>query len=216
MVHENEYTTARGRMVQEQLAARGITDARVLEAMRRVLRHRFVPIEHIAQAYEDHPLPIGHDQTISQPYMVALLAQMLKLTGSERVLDVGTGSGYQAAVLSLLCQEVISIERHAELAAAARVTLQKEGYANVRVLHGDGTQGVAEYAPFDRIVIAAASVRIPEPLIAQIAPGGRLVMPVGESDIQTLTVITRDEAGNVFTHEHGGCVFVPLVAGKPL
>lgn len=216
MDRESDYAEARERMVQTQLAVRGITDARVLNAMRRVLRHHFVPEEQAAQAYADHPLPIGYNQTISQPYMVALLAQMLKLTGSERVLDVGTGSGYQAAVLSLLCREVISIERNVELAHQARATLEREGFLNVRVLHGDGTQGAREDAPFDRIVVAAAAMRVPGPLITQIAPEGRLVMPIGETDLQTLTVITKDAKGGIFTHEHGGCLFVPLIPGEPL
>ncbi|HZO88980.1 MAG TPA: protein-L-isoaspartate(D-aspartate) O-methyltransferase [Chthonomonadaceae bacterium] len=211
---ERAFAAARERMVREHLQARDIFDLRVLEVMRRVPRHRFVPPEAAAEAYEDRPLPIGQEQTISQPLMVALMAQMLKLTGCERVLDVGTGSGYGAAVLAELTREVITVERHAALGEQARVRLAELGYTNVTVRIGDGSEGYAAAAPYDRIHVAAASPRVPEALIAQLAPEGRLIIPVGEPGLQTLTVITKDSAGRAFTHEHGGCAFVPLIGAQ--
>jgi protein-L-isoaspartate(D-aspartate) O-methyltransferase len=197
--------------IDEQLIARGITDPRVLDAMRRVPRDAFVPPESHPAAYADRALPIGSGQTISQPYMVAVMTEALRLTGSERVLDVGTGSGYQAAVLSVLARDVITIERRPELAESARARLAALGYANVTVLAGDGTLGHLERAPFDAIVVGAGAPRIPEALKAQLsASGGRLVIPVGPPEHQTLHVITRD--GNAFTDAPGlACVFVPLI-----
>jgi protein-L-isoaspartate(D-aspartate) O-methyltransferase len=179
--------------------------------MARVPRHRFVPRQLADRAYEDCPLPIGLEQTISQPLMVALMAQMLRLTGVERVLDVGTGSGYQAAVLAKLAGVVISIERHSELAERARGALNQCGYDGVTVIVGDGAMGYPECAPYDRILVAAAANHIPRKLIDQLTPNGRLVMPVGPPDLQTLTVITTDDRGQAYTHEHGACVFVRLV-----
>jgi protein-L-isoaspartate(D-aspartate) O-methyltransferase len=213
-MNEQEFADARERMVQEQLIPHQVVDPRVLEAMRRVPRHLFVPADLAEQAYENYPLPIGLDQTISQPLMVAMMAQMLRLTGAERVLDVGTGSGYQAAVLAELAAEVISIERHAPLADQAQTALAQCRCANVTVVIGDGTLGFKERAPYERILVGAAANAIPQSLIDQLTPNGRLVMPVGPPELQTLTVITTDERGHAFTHEHGGCVFVPLIHGK--
>src|SRR5690349_4873447 len=183
--------------IDEQLVARGVTDARVLDAMRRVPRDAFVPAASHPAAYADRALPIGSGQTISQPYMVAVMTEALQLAGSERVLDVGTGSGYQAAVLSLLAREVITIERRPELADSARATLAALRYINVTVIAGDGTLGIPEHAPFDAIVVGAGAPRVPVALKAQLSPdGGRLVIPVGPPEHQMLHVVTRD--GNTF------------------
>ena len=197
--------------IDEQLVARGVADARVLDAMRRVPRDAFVPPESHPAAYADRALPIGSGQTISQPYMVAVMTEALRLTGSERVLDVGTGSGYQAAVLSLLAREVITIERRPELADSARTTLATLGYTNVTVITGDGTLGSPEHAPFDGIVVGAGAPRVPAALKAQLSTsGGRLVIPVGPPEHQALHVVTRD--GTEFVDILGiGCVFVPLI-----
>jgi protein-L-isoaspartate(D-aspartate) O-methyltransferase len=197
--------------LDEQLVARGVTDARVLDAMRRVPREAFVPRASHPEAYADRALPIGSGQTISQPYMVAVMTEALRLAGDERVLDVGTGSGYQAAVLSVLAREVITIERRPELAESARTTLAALGYTNVTVIAGDGTLGSPEHAPFDAIVVGAGAPRIPEALKSQLSTSsGRLVIPVGPPDHQTLHIVTRD--GNAFTDTQGlACVFVPLI-----
>ncbi len=173
-------------MVREQLIARDITDPRVLAAMRDVPRHRFVDEEWWPQAYRDGPLPIGHDQTISQPYIVALMTQLLELKGDETVLEIGTGSGYQAAVLARLARQVFSIERLADLAKSASQRLADLGVENVEVLVGDGSQGLPDQAPFDAILVAAAAPSAPPPLTAQLAPGGRLVLPIGTRDGQEL------------------------------
>jgi protein-L-isoaspartate(D-aspartate) O-methyltransferase len=197
--------------IDEQLVARGITDARVLEAMRRVPRAAFVPEEAQAQAYVDRALPIGSGQTISQPYMVAVMTETLRLTGSERVLEVGTGSGYQAAVLGELASKVITIERVPELAEAAQARLVALGYTNIEVVVGDGTLGSPSHAPFDGILVAAGAPRAPDALKQQLSPGGGcLVIPIGPAEQQWLTVITRD--GDRFSESTGiGCVFVPLL-----
>jgi protein-L-isoaspartate(D-aspartate) O-methyltransferase len=207
--HLTEYEKLRARMVRDQIRSRGILDACVLEAMRQVPRHRFVP-EHLApQAYQDRPLSIGHGQTISQPYVVALMTSALNLSGSEKVLEIGTGSGYQAAILSVLAREVISIECVKELATAARQTLTDLGYHNVRVVLGDGSQGLPSEAPFDAIMFTAAAPEIPRPLRDQLADGGRLVGPVGSRYDQILVRLCRQE-------EHwerellGPVLFVPL------
>lgn len=197
-------------MVEEQLVRRGISDARVLDALRKVERHKFVPVDIIDSAYEDYPLPIGEGQTISQPYMVALMTQCLGLKGGERVLEIGTGSGYQAAVLSVIATEVYSLERIASLADRAQTLLKNLGYDNVRVGVGDGTLGWKEYAPFDGIIVTAAAPKIPEAYIEQLDEGGRLVIPVGSSLGQILTVVEK-KSGGVTASEMCGCVFVPLL-----
>ncbi len=204
------YTEARERMVREQIEARGVHDARVCAAMREVPRHVFAGTTDPVIAYDDRPLPIGSGQTISQPYMVALMTEALQLRDGARVLEVGTGSGYQAAVLSRLADRVISIERHPALAAQAVEHLELLGYGNVRVIVGDGTRGWVEDAPYDGILVAAGAPAVPEALRAQLADGGRLVIPVGNEYLQHLTIVTRH--GDSF-HEavSTSCSFVPLV-----
>ncbi len=181
---------ARERMVTDQIAARGIDDPRTLAALRKVPRHLFVPAASRAEAYADHPLPIGHGQTISQPYIVAFMTEAIGLKGGESVLEVGTGSGYQAAVLAELASQVYSIEIVAPLAAEARERLTRLGYGLVQVRAGDGYAGWPEDAPFDAILVTAAAPRIPEPLKQQLKEGGRLVIPVGD-ELQELVVVTR-------------------------
>ena len=173
------FIAERRRMVEEQLRAREIHDARVLDAMLDIPRHFFVPAGAAAQAYSDQPLPIGEDQTISQPYMVAVMSEALELTGSERVLEIGTGSGYQTAVLARLAREVFSVEVNATLAALARQRLAQMGFSNVVIVTGDGSEGLAAHAPYDAIVVTAAAPAIPPPLVEQLAEGGRLVIPIG-------------------------------------
>lgn len=187
-----DYTALRERMVAEQLEARDIVDPRVLEAMRKVPRHLFVPPELQHLAYHDGPLPIGHDQTISQPYIVALMTQSLQLKGDETVLEVGTGSGYQTAVLCELCKQVYSLERDRFLASRAATRLTDLGYTNVEVYVGDGSQGLADMAPFDAILVSAAAPSIPGPLRTQLAEGGRLVLPVGDRTSQMLVRVRRE------------------------
>lgn len=204
------YEKARKRMVQEQLLRRGIKDPRVLEAMARVPRHLFVPEELRGRAYEDGPLPIGEHQTISQPYMVALMVEALELKGDERVLEVGTGSGYAAAVLSELCAEVFSTERLESLAARARSVLASLGCGNVQVFTGDGTLGLEAHAPYDAVVISAAAPGIPRPLLEQLKPGGCLVLPMGEIEIQTLVRIRKTSEG-LKEDYLGDCHFVKLI-----
>ncbi len=186
----------RERMLAEQLVPRGITAERVLAALRAVPRHRFVPAELQAAAYDDRPLPIGHGQTISQPYIVAFMTQVLELEGHERVLEIGSGSGYQSAILAELAREVWSIEILSPLAERAAGVLAALGYSNVHVRQGDGYLGWPEHAPFDAILVAAAPDHVPEPLLAQLAPGGRLILPVGGAE-QELVRIRRTPAGLV-------------------
>jgi protein-L-isoaspartate(D-aspartate) O-methyltransferase len=203
------FEQARERMVSEQIEARGVRDARVLAAMRRVPRHEFVPLQQRAYAYEDRPLPIGHGQTISQPYIVAVMSEALELDGSEKVLEIGTGSGYQAAVLAELAAEVYTIEIVAPLASRAASDLKRLGFEKLHVRAGDGYRGWPEAAPFDAIIVTAAPDHIPQPLVDQLAVGGRLVIPVGRM-FQELVLITRDEQG--VRHEDLLAVrFVPMV-----
>jgi protein-L-isoaspartate(D-aspartate) O-methyltransferase len=197
-------------MVARQLRARDISDERVLEAMERVPRELFVPDDERRRAYADAALPIGHGQTISQPYMVARIAEALTVRPAERVLDVGTGSGYQAAVLAELGAEVVTIERIAELAESARASLAAAGYPQVDVRVGDGTLGVPELAPFDAIAVAAAAPAFPQTLYEQLRPRGRLVVPVGGERVQRLEVIVRSPEGPAVVHSVP-CRFVPLV-----
>jgi protein-L-isoaspartate(D-aspartate) O-methyltransferase len=200
-------------MVRAQLAERGICDARVLDAMSRVPRHEFVPATLRQESYEDHPLPIGEGQTISQPYIVAAMLEHLALQDTDRVLEVGTGSGYVTALLSLLCAEVYSVERHAQLAALAKNTLHRLGYRNVKIRVGDGGQGWPEYAPFDAILVSAATPEMPPALFAQLREDGRMVVPVGPPSSQELQLI-RKIRGQPEVEVLEGCRFVPLVEGN--
>ena len=197
-------------MVERQILGRGVLDRRVLDAMRRVPRHLFVPDDYRAAAYEDRPLPIGDGQTISQPYMVAAMTAALDPATTARILEVGTGSGYQAAVLAELATEVITIERHARLADRARAILANLRLTNVRVVVGDGSLGYPDAQPYDGIIVTAAAPQVPQALRDQLAPGGRLVIPVGRSGYQQLTVETRLASG-FSTEVRDGCVFVPLI-----
>jgi protein-L-isoaspartate(D-aspartate) O-methyltransferase len=202
-------------MVSEQLLDRGISDARVLAAMNRVPRERFMPADERSQAYTDRALPIACGQTISQPYIVALMTEALELTGSERVLEIGAGSGYQAAILGELAQSVLTIERHPALARHAAKMLESLGYQNVRAVEGDGTRGWPEEAPFDRIIITAATNRVPPALWEQLAEGGLLVVPLGDFDSQMLQAI-RKTADKAVARDLCPCRFVPLVPNQPL
>jgi protein-L-isoaspartate(D-aspartate) O-methyltransferase len=203
------YASQRERMVDDQILDRGISDSRVLNAMRTVPRHRFVPPRDRHLAYTDGPLLIGHNQTISQPYIVALMTELLELKGDERVLEVGTGSGYQAAILGLLAREIHTIERHEELGAHARVVLEELGLMNVHVHIGDGSAGLPEYAPYQAILVTAAAPGVPQPLLDQLAEQGRLVLPVGSLGEQVLERWVR--RGDQFTHRVITAVaFVPL------
>ena len=204
---------ARAEMVERQLRRRGIADERVLDAMDRVPREVFVPVSLAEHAYDDGALPIGHHQTISQPFVVATICSLLSLRGTERVLDVGTGSGYQAAVLAELAAEVVTIERIPELAAEARARLQEAGYANVDVRVGDGSLGVPERAPFDAIAVAAAAPRVPSALYDQLAEGGRLVLPRGTRWGQDLVLVVRTHEGPA-ERSSIPCRFVPLVGDE--
>jgi len=209
-IGEQRYGRERERMVAEQLVKRGISDPAVLEAMRNVPRHLFVDEALRDRAYGDHPLPIGDGQTISQPFMVARMTELLQLTGREKVLEIGTGSGYQAAVLSRLAARVCTIERIPRLAARARQVLESIGASNVWVRAADGTMGWVDEAPFDRIVVAAGGPRVPPPLVDQLADGGRLVMPVGPEDAQRLKIVDK-RGGQTQESEDSGCVFVKLI-----
>jgi protein-L-isoaspartate(D-aspartate) O-methyltransferase len=199
----------RARMVETQIVARGVRDPRVLEAMRDVPRHLFVDASQRAEAYEDHPLPIAGHQTISQPYIVALMTELLDLQPGETVLEIGTGSGYQSAVLARLARQVYSIEIVPELAHEAGERLQRLGYTNVTVREGDGYRGWPEHAPFDGIIVTAAPERIPEPLLDQLAPNGRMVIPVG-GFFQELKVFHKDANGKVTEKDVLPVRFVPM------
>lgn len=207
----HSFNIARRRMVDEQLIARGIKDQRVIEAMTKVPRHLFVPEALAAQAYSDFPLPIGERQTISQPYMVALMSEALQLKGDEKVLEVGTGSGYQAAVLALLTRQVFSLERIPALARQARRTLDACGFARVNVRLTDGTFGWEEEAPFDGIMVTAGAPSVPQPFLKQLGIGGRLIIPVGDRTTQMLIRVTRVGEAQFREERLLGCRFVPLV-----
>jgi protein-L-isoaspartate(D-aspartate) O-methyltransferase len=200
-------------MVSEQLRGRGIRDERLLAAMGKVPRERFIAPEYAREAYADSPLPIGEGQTVSQPYMVAAMVEALEVHSSDRVLEVGTGTGYEAAVLADLAAEVWTIERHAQLADQARQILLQLGYENVHVICGDGSLGLPEQAPFDKIVVAAGAPQAPPSLLAQLAEGGVLVVPVGNRVDQQLQVM-RKIAGEIITTWHVLCCFVSLVGAE--
>lgn len=198
-------------MVDAQLRSRGITDPRVLDAMSRVPRHEFAPERYRDQAYEDHPLPIAEGQTISQPYIVAIMLEAVSLAPSDRVLEVGTGSGYVTALLAELAAEVISIERHQGLADSARLLLQRLAYRNVRVITADGSRGFADCAPYDAIIVSAAASQLPHELVEQLTEGGRLIIPVGRDDAQQLQLIQK-HGGQPRTTLRELCRFVPLIS----
>ena len=206
---DSRYARERERMVEE-IAARGVTDPRVLAALRRVPRHRFVQEALRDRAYGDHPLPIGEEQTISQPYIVGLMSSLLELTGQEKVLEIGTGSGYQTAVLAELARRVCSIERLPRLAERARATLEGLGYDNVWVRVGNGTLGWPDQGPFDRIIVTAGGPAVPPPHVQQLADGGRMALPVGSADNQVLTIV-ENVGGEIRQRTHGECKFVKLV-----
>jgi len=201
-------------MVDEQIRDRGIRDERVLAAMASLPRHLFLPAPVRAQAYEDHAVPIGFGVTMSQPYVVAWMTDALTLDGDERVLEIGTGSGYQAAVLARLAREVFTVERVPVLARRATFALQVLGLDNVHVSVGDGSIGLPAHAPYDAIMVTAAAPSVPMELVEQLANGGRLVVPVGAGAIQSLRVIRRDDEGKLSITDRGGVVFVPLVGER--
>lgn len=205
------FLASRQAMIANHIAGRGIRDPRVLEAMGKIPRHAFLRASQQAQAYADHPLPIDEGQTISQPYVVALMTELLQLKPSDRVLEIGTGSGYQAAVLAEIVGEVYSIEIRAPLAEQAAGRLSAMGYDRLKVKHGDGYFGWEEFAPFDAIIITAATNHIPPPLIAQLREGGRLILPLGSTTFhQTLTLITKEAGGELAVEQKGEVVFVPM------
>lgn len=198
-------------MVEEQILRRGITDERVIEAMLKVPRELFVEEALQQKAYGDHPLPIGCGQTISQPFMIALMTQCLKLSGSEKILEIGTGSGYQAAILAELAQKIYTIERIKTLyEKAQKILLENLRYKNIVTLLGDGTLGMKSFAPFDRIIVTACAPDIPQPLIDQLVDTGILVIPKGDKYFQSLVIVTKKN-GELSIQDAGGCVFVPLV-----
>ena len=204
------YSEFRRRMVEEQLRDRGIHDQRVLQAMMRIPRHEFVPEEYKSQAYEDHPIPIGASQTISQPFIVAASLQALNLQGTESVLEVGTGSGYQTALLALLARAVCSIERHSALAESAKMALNKLNVINAKIMVGDGSRGAPEYSPYQAILVSAAAPSIPKALFDQLAESGRMVIPVGPKHSQELQLV-RKVSGEAVIEVIEGCRFVPLI-----
>ena len=210
MLEKKEYAVQREEMIEKQLRRRGIHDAAVLAAMMAVPRHEFVSEDVRAHAYDDLPLPIGGGQTISQPYIVAAMTAVLHLQPGDRVLEIGTGCGYHAAVLSRLAKEVFTIERRPELASSASATLARLGYSNAHVHCGDGTLGLPQLAPFDAILVAAAAPAVPKPLLAQLAEGGRIILPVGDAEHQELQLV--EKRGDTFpTKMLEGCRFVPLL-----
>jgi protein-L-isoaspartate(D-aspartate) O-methyltransferase len=210
---DEQFGIPRRQMVASQLRGRGISDLRVLDAMARVPRHEFVAKSFWDQAYEDHPLPIGCGQTISQPYIVAIMLEALKLTPEDKVLEVGTGSGYVTALLAELTAKVISIERHATLANGAEYILTNLGYSNVKIVVGDGSAGFADGAPYDAILVSAAAPYLPPALLAQLGEGGRMIIPVGPADGQQLQLILMENGQPRITFLDP-CRFVPLISGE--
>jgi protein-L-isoaspartate(D-aspartate) O-methyltransferase len=210
----DRFSIERQQMVEVQLRQRGIADVRVLAAMEKVPRHEFVTEEYRSQAYEDHPIPIGENQTISQPYIVAFMMEVLRLESFHKVLEIGTGSGYLTALLAELCGHVYSIERHQTLAESAEATLGRLGYSNVTVIVGDGSLGAPQFAPFDGIIVSAAAPQAPPSLIQQLAEGGRMIVPVGPSVSQELQLVEKLQEGRERVTQLEGCRFVPLVGGQ--
>ena len=207
-----DFADLRERMVQRQIAARGIHDPAILDAFRAVPREAFVSPDYARDAYDDHPLPIEAGQTISQPYIVALMIAAAGIGRGDKVLEVGSGSGYAAAVMSRIAGEVVGIERQRDLVEVARERLQRFGYHNVRIVEGDGTRGCPEEAPFEAILAAASGSHVPQPLLDQLAPGGRLVMPVGGAhDVQNLVKVTKRADGRLQQSDLGAVRFVPLI-----
>ncbi|MCX5711866.1 MAG: protein-L-isoaspartate(D-aspartate) O-methyltransferase [Candidatus Omnitrophica bacterium] len=207
-----DFAELRKRMVDEQISVRGVKDKMVLSAFNKVERHKFVPEAYLNLSYADIPLSIGEGQTISQPYMAALMTELLGLTGKEKVLEIGTGSGYQAAILAELSKEVYSIERFEQIKNKAEKLLAQLGYKNTKIITADGTLGWPdEQLKFDRIIVTAASPDIPAPLLKQLKEGGKMVLPLGDSLGQMLILVEKDKAGRANTKNICGCVFVPLV-----
>ncbi len=207
----NAYDSKRQYMVETQIVARGIKDKMVIDALRKIPRHLFLDEALWPQAYEDHAMPIGEKQTISQPYIVALMTEALQLTDKQKVLEIGTGSGYQTAILAEIADQVYSIERIPSIAKRARKVFDKLQYRNVVITIGDGTSGWKEHSPYDCIIVTASSPKVPKPLLGQLAIGGRLVIPIGEESGQGLMVFTKEDENNYTEENYGGCRFVKLV-----
>jgi len=205
------FATERLEMVETQLRRRGITDQRVLAAMSKVPRHEFVPQQHWPDAYADHPVPIGEQQTTSQPYIIAAMLQAAEIKPQDRVLEIGSGSGYQTALLAEMAGSVFAVERYPTLSAGAQSLLERLGYTNVMMITGDGSLGLPEHAPFDVIIVAAAAPRLPPDLLEQLALGGRLVIPVGDAQQQALQLARKNSDGSVTVRTLEGCRFVPLI-----
>ncbi|HOK99521.1 MAG TPA: protein-L-isoaspartate(D-aspartate) O-methyltransferase [Bacteroidales bacterium] len=208
---ENDYVRWREQMVSDQIISRGIKDKKVIAAMRKVERHRFVPDEYKQVAYGDHPLPIGYEQTISQPYVVAFMTEALELKQTDRVLEIGTGSGYQAAILAEICDSVFTIEIVPELAQQAKLLLEQLGYKNIQVKHGDGYQGWIEKAPFDAIIVTCSPTKIPQPLKDQLREGGRMIIPVGYSQTDQYLYLIKKQNGRLVEKAVLPVRFVPMV-----
>jgi protein-L-isoaspartate(D-aspartate) O-methyltransferase len=205
------FATERFTMVESQLRQRGIRDERLLAAMSKVPRHEFVSRENWNEAYADHPVPIAEKQTTSQPYMIAAMVQAAEIRPEDRVLEIGAGSGYQTALLAELASQVFAVERYASLAETAQKTLERLGYCNAKIVTGDGSLGLPEAAPYDAIIVSAAAPRIPQALMDQLAVGGRLLIPVGESDQQVLQLVQRHANGSTTVRTLEGCRFVTLI-----
>lgn len=201
----------RNKMVKEQLSGRDIREARLLDVFRKVPRHRFIDPLNQENAYGDFPLEIGSGQTISQPYIVALMVQFINVNSGDRVLEIGTGSGYETAILGELSKEVFSVERIRSLAEKAEKILSQLGYINIKINVGDGTLGWQDFAPFDKIIVAASSPDVPRPLIDQLAPGGSMVIPIGPRLSQRLVIIEKSTQGHIIKKEGSSCIFVPLI-----
>ena len=210
-IPENDLIDMRRRMVIDQLSGRDIKDRKVLDVFEKVPRHRFIDQKFCKDAYADYPLPIDNGQTISQPYMVALMVQILDIKNTDKVLEIGTGSGYETAILAELAKEVFSVERFKGLTEKAGSVLKEMGYGNIMLKTGDGTEGWQEFAPFDKIVVTASAEKVPESFIGQLGQPGRLVMPVGPRPSQSLVFLEKDKRGEVSQKEICGCVFVPLI-----